>query len=171
MEPNDNCLFTILEPMSAACLHSKPISAVCLQFAVYDCCLFTLTLAVCLYFWFVYIFNLFKLLICLLFQDGIPYLRPSDELKIKDIISDRQILRQTQTTPNGTPFVVPEKDREFLEEIYKKVETFLNSQESQELLLEGYNGFQRRLIYNTVKPKFSSEFCFHMETVLPKGMF
>ena len=120
--------------------------------------MFTLT-AACLHYY---------LLICLLFKDGIPYLRPSDELKIKDIISDRQSLRQTQTTPNGTPFVVPEKDRDFMEEIYKKVETFLNSQESQELLLEGYNGFQRRLIYNTVKPKFSSDYCFHMETVMPK---
>ena len=104
-----------------------------------------------------------------LFKDGIPYLRPNDELKIKDIISERQNLRQTQqTTPNGSTFVVLDKDKEFIEEIYKKVETWLENPSEQELLLEGYNGFQRRLIYNTVKPKFSSEHCFHMETVVPK---
>ena len=110
-----------------------------------------------------------------LFKDGISYLRSSDEDKIRKGISEKQQNRKVNTTPgggtlNGSPFVVPEDQKDFVQSIMTKVQKWLDNPENptQPLILESCNAFQRRLIYSTVKPKFSEDHSFHMETIMPK---
>ena len=53
-----------------------------------------------------------------LFRDGISYLRPCDEERIKESICEKQQLRKSNMTPgggsmgtNGAPFIVPEDQK------------------------------------------------------------
>ena len=52
-----------------------------------------------------------------LFKDGISYLRPCDENRIKDSICEKQQLRKNNLTPgggcmgNGAPFIVPDDQK------------------------------------------------------------
>jgi len=109
-----------------------------------------------------------------LFRDGISYLRPSDENRIRDRIKDNQQNRKNNMTPgggnmNGGGFVVPEDQRDFAESTSKKVQNWLEDPDARApLILESCNAFQRRIVYSTVKPKFSEDHSFHMETIMPK---
>ena len=104
-----------------------------------------------------------------LFKEGIPYLRPSDEEKLRSTIKERQTSRKSQsfTTPNNSgTTVVPEEQKDFINKIHDRVEKWLkDSNYDEKMLLDSCNPFQRRLIYSTVKPRFSEDYSFHMETV------
>ena len=60
-------------------------------------------------------------------------------------------------------------EKDFVQSILTKVQVWLeNSEYRSPLILEKCNGFQRRMIYSTIKPKFSEDYSFHMETIMPK---
>lgn len=111
------------------------------------------------------------------FRDGISYLKSCDEAKIREIIQDRQQHRKSTTMTPGGPngaqsgngFIVPEDQKDFVEKTLKMVEKWLkDSNNRNPLYLESCNPFQRRILYSTIKPKFSDEYSFHIETVTPK---
>ena len=115
-----------------------------------------------------------------LFKEGISYLRPHDEARIRDIISERQASRKVDknasfnATPNAGMAIVPEEQKDFVNNVHEKVENWLKTptknDEDKKMMLDSCSPFQRRLIYSTVKPRFSDEFSFHMETVVsPKN--
>lgn len=114
------------------------------------------------------------------FRDGISYLRPCDADKIRANITERQLARKNMTpntsilSPNGAPktssdFVVPEDQIPYVNEITLRVENWLKDSASKNTLrIDNPNPFQRRLLYNTIKPKFSDQYGFHMETIKGK---
>ncbi|ODM91508.1 Poly(A)-specific ribonuclease PARN, partial [Orchesella cincta] len=63
---------------------------------------------------------------------------------------------------NSTPLPVPENLRKFMEETQQQVKTLVAGG-LKELLLEDLNPFQRKLIFNNIKPKFND---LYFETVL-----
>lgn len=110
-----------------------------------------------------------------LFKEGVTYLRPCDEAKIREAIKERQTNRRNSSnfaTPTAcstnVSFIVPDEHKDFVEETITKVETWLGSDKAKEKLeLDSCNAFQRRLLYNTVKPRLSGgPQSFHMETIL-----
>ena len=106
-----------------------------------------------------------------LFKDGIPYLRSCEEARIRENINERQSSRRSTgnfATPTNTGFTpVPDDQKEFIDKIYEQVEKWLKDENNKEQLkLDSCNAFQRRLIYNNVKPRFSEDYSFHMETVV-----
>ena len=64
--------------------------------------------------------------------------------------------------------MVPQDQKEAIDEVIAKVDKFFEAGDSDRLVLDGYNAFQRKLIYNTVRPRFAQDHFFHMETVVPK---
>lgn len=105
-----------------------------------------------------------------LFKSGISYLRLSEVNKIKENISERQQIRKNQTPNAGVSDQVPPDQREFISDIEKKFATWLkDSKNTEKLTIDNCNAYQRRLIYNCVKPKFIEDFNFHLETVKGKN--
>ncbi len=104
------------------------------------------------------------------FRDGISYLRPCDVAKLRQNILEKQQIRKAftpkATESNGSNFIVPDEQKAFVQETLAKVEAWLNdSANASSLILDNCNAFQRRILYNTVKPKFSGDFNFLMESV------
>jgi hypothetical protein len=60
-------------------------------------------------------------------------------------------------------FSVPEDQRNFIDSIVGRVETWIRDEPNRTLHLEKCNPFQRKLIYQTLKTKFGQEL--FMETV------
>ncbi len=125
-----------------------------------------------------------------LIREGVPYLRPCDEARIRESIQEKQTNRRLSNnlfqTPKGTGAsgvtpntssngggggnymdVVPDDRKEMIETALAKVEAWLEDAERKEPLeLDKCNAFERRLLYQTVKPKFLEKHSFHMETVV-----
>ncbi|CAL8117082.1 unnamed protein product [Orchesella dallaii] len=94
-----------------------------------------------------------------LIYKGIPYLTLAVEQKMKDTYDKKQLYLAEE---NSTPLPVPENLRKFMEETQKQVKNLVSG-ELKELLLDDLNPFQRKLIFNNIKPKFND---LYFETVL-----
>jgi len=93
-----------------------------------------------------------------LFKEGVSYLRPAEMEKLKEALKGRQEnrrLSQTPGTEQNNPIPIPEEQQQFLAKIHQQIEEFVKS-EDQQLELEKCNSFQRRLIYQTAKEKYSN---------------
>jgi len=91
-----------------------------------------------------------------LFKEGVSYLRPAELSKLKESLVERQENRRTSQafTPDQN-IPVPQDQEEFLSGVMESIENFVKS-ENQTMDLESkMNGFQRRLVYQTAREKFS----------------
>ena len=111
-----------------------------------------------------------------LFREGIPYLKPYDEQKLRDHMENKHAQNEvtspsfTSTDANSsgsslgsqkTPISVPSEHKEFVESTCDKIESMLKDPESKCVGLPPCNGFLRKLIYQTAKQRFQS--VIHME--------
>lgn len=93
-----------------------------------------------------------------LFKDGVSYLRPAEMEKLKDSLVARQEYRRNSLTPGQDKrdsIAIPSDQNDYLNNVHKKIRDFLASDDASLELPKG-NGFQRRLIYQTVKDTFSN---------------
>lgn len=96
-----------------------------------------------------------------LFRDGISYCTIPEEERLRQTLRERQAKR-AEVVSSGVPetgnhILVPEKEEELIQRTCDSIEAFLTSPEEagkEELPLEGLNGFQRRLVYQTIEAKF-----------------
>ena len=107
-----------------------------------------------------------------LFKDGIPYLRLSEEQKLKESLIERQAQRKAEDsvlTPSPAsrdPIPIPDDQRDFMDETFNMISNYLNDpNQTGSLDLPRCNPFQRRLLYSNVKAKFGPDHGIFMETV------
>ncbi|KAL3877205.1 hypothetical protein ACJMK2_034946 [Sinanodonta woodiana] len=105
-----------------------------------------------------------------LFREGISYLSPPEEKRMREDIEQRHQQHQMsfyspgltspdggeQTVPKG-PIAIPEEHSEFINNICCKVEDFLTNSEDETLELMPCTAFQRKLLYQTLGTKFPQE--------------
>ncbi|XP_067936181.1 poly(A)-specific ribonuclease PARN-like [Watersipora subatra] len=97
------------------------------------------------------------------FCQGISYLRPSAESKIRDTIMEKEEKRSTVTE---TPIAVKGEDKKFINGVMKKVEEYFSStteDDVQPLDLEPCSPFRRKITYQYVRFKYPVEA--YMESV------
>jgi len=88
-----------------------------------------------------------------LFKEGIPYLTLSGEEKMRAKLDEK--LKQQEslaTTPNNRHVAIPNDQKEFMQSIFSKIETFMAGEE-EDLVLEDCNAFQRKLIFSHGRAK------------------
>lgn len=110
-----------------------------------------------------------------LIYEGVAYLRPTDEQRLKDQLAEKQASRRQGTTNSSTPpttftprqdVPVPEDQREFVDATLDKIQAWMDVEDAKEPLeLDNCNPFQRRLLYQSVKSKFTSN-NYTMETLV-----
>lgn len=96
-----------------------------------------------------------------LFRDGISFATIPEEQQMRELLRERQSKR-AEVISSGVPetgnhILVPEKEEEMVQKVSDSIEAFLTSpdeKDKEELPLNGLNGFQRRLIYQTIETKF-----------------
>ncbi|KAH9505297.1 hypothetical protein Btru_059193 [Bulinus truncatus] len=107
-----------------------------------------------------------------LFKEGIPYLTPEQETKLKTELDRKheetsKLSLPDSTNANGggsakkTMVPVPEDQKVFLNNICEKISQYLEGDDSEPLIIPPCNAFQRKLIYQTVEEKFPLA---HLET-------
>ncbi|XP_041362495.1 poly(A)-specific ribonuclease PARN-like isoform X2 [Gigantopelta aegis] len=109
-----------------------------------------------------------------LFRDGIPYLTLADETQLRETIRSKhkdysQFSSPAFMSPFGAdpgpskgPVCVPDEHKEFIADVGNKVAKFLEQDAEDTLQLPPCGGFPRKLIYQTIRLKFSSSL--HLET-------
>lgn len=115
-----------------------------------------------------------------LFREGISYLRPYDETKLKEYF----LARSAQDSFNSTPFTspdstteasggssqktpkaaVPPEHKEFVEKACDSIEEMLKDPEGKVTQFPPCNGYLRKLIYQTAKQRFKAGI--HMEAAM-----
>ncbi|XP_023224313.1 poly(A)-specific ribonuclease PARN-like isoform X2 [Centruroides sculpturatus] len=95
-----------------------------------------------------------------LVNEGISYLNVEEEERIKTKIVEKQEerLRQNAMSSKSTekePMQIPEDQQSFIDDILKKVEEFVKT-ENMTLKLSPCSSFQRKLLYETLKNKYPS---------------
>lgn len=101
-----------------------------------------------------------------LFRDGISYLSPIDERKLREQLEQKHY--QQDNTPSSrfdspqgddglmrSPIPIPDQHKSFIEDVCKRIGEFMKG-EDQILDLEPCNAFLRKLIFQTVKQRFPS---------------
>jgi poly(A)-specific ribonuclease len=96
--------------------------------------------------------------------DGIQYLSPAQEVKIKDFLDGKHKNEQDtfKASKNGArangqnEVSVPEEHRKFIAEIHERVESFLCNDEQKTIHLDPCSAYQRKLIYESVQQKHQS---------------
>ncbi|KAJ8318566.1 hypothetical protein KUTeg_003657 [Tegillarca granosa] len=109
------------------------------------------------------------------FREGISHLTRSHETQLREALQQKhqtfsQFSSPAFTTPDGQsssfvskgPVSIPEEQKEFVKNIIESVRDFLENSEKETLELPPFNGFQRKLIYQTVRLEFTSGV--HLET-------
>jgi len=94
-----------------------------------------------------------------LYGEGISYLRPAEIEKLRAGVLERQATHRRLSLTPGTPgsredIVIPPEQEDFLKIVHDQIDKFMSSPDQTCELPKG-NGFQRRLIYQTVKQKYS----------------
>ncbi|KAK6170289.1 hypothetical protein SNE40_018712 [Patella caerulea] len=102
------------------------------------------------------------------FCEGIPYLTPTQENTLKDTIEQKHLLHAQFSSPaftsphgqdigpNKGPIAIPDDQKSFINGIVDQISIFMEKSEEESLNLPVCNGFQRKLIYQTVRNKFSA---------------
>ncbi|XP_060064209.1 poly(A)-specific ribonuclease PARN-like isoform X2 [Ylistrum balloti] len=108
------------------------------------------------------------------FKDGISYLTPGDEANLREALHQKhqqfsQFSSPAFVTPDGVsqgtskgPVSIPDEQKEFIKEICEKVSDFVEKSTEDKLSLPSCNGFQRKLIYQSLRAQFLSGI--HLET-------
>ncbi|GLH08416.1 Poly(A)-specific ribonuclease PARN [Gryllus bimaculatus] len=102
-----------------------------------------------------------------LFKEGIPYLTEAEEKKLREQLEEKQKARANSSSSknedSSASIPIPEEHTELIEDVCVRINDFLSNDEQDELILDGYNGFVRKLIYQTVGERFDSR-SMHVET-------
>ncbi|XP_064601718.1 poly(A)-specific ribonuclease PARN-like [Liolophura sinensis] len=107
------------------------------------------------------------------FKEGIPYLSPTHEQTLRDNLKWRhqqaaQLSSPAFTTPDGQdpvikgPITIPAEHEEFLSNTCSQISKFLDETSDETTELPACSGYQRKLIYQVAKTKFTSGI--HLET-------
>ncbi|XP_053392664.1 poly(A)-specific ribonuclease PARN-like isoform X3 [Mercenaria mercenaria] len=115
-------------------------------------------------------------------RDGIPYLRPVDEARLKEqVIKKHEVFASPAfispsggSQPGGVtkgPVDIPPEQKDFVDDICKKVEKFLESGEHESLSLPPCTGFQRKLTYQSLQTKYGGELHLQSKTGENKERF
>uniref|UniRef100_A0A2C9KWV0 Poly(A)-specific ribonuclease PARN n=1 Tax=Biomphalaria glabrata TaxID=6526 RepID=A0A2C9KWV0_BIOGL len=104
-----------------------------------------------------------------LFKEGISYLTPEQETKLKAELDRKHDDIKKLSSPdsnncNGSSVQivpVPEDQKSFLNNICERITKYLEGEDAQPLIIPPCNAFQRKLIYQTVIEKFPHV---HLET-------
>lgn len=108
-----------------------------------------------------------------LFKEGISYLTPSQEEALHEALDSKhqQFAKFSSPAfvspdaadmgPGKGPIQVPEEQKEFINTVCERVSSFIDSEGDDVMQLDPCNGFQRKLIYQTIRNQFSSV---HLET-------
>ncbi|XP_073398983.1 poly(A)-specific ribonuclease PARN isoform X1 [Dendrobates tinctorius] len=108
------------------------------------------------------------------FRDGIPYLNQEEERQLRDQQEDKRYHTNGASTtcymyisPDAARApvipVIPDDQKDFIDDIIESVDGFLKDEEKKVLQLEPCTGYQRKLIYQTMNWKFPRGT--HIETV------
>ncbi|OWF39732.1 Poly(A)-specific ribonuclease PARN [Mizuhopecten yessoensis] len=107
-------------------------------------------------------------------RNRISYLKPSDEANLREALQQKhqqfsQFSSPAFVTPDGVsqgtskgPVTIPDEQKEFIKEISEKVSDFIEKSTDNSLKLPSCNGFQRKLIYQSLRAQFPSGI--HLET-------
>lgn len=102
------------------------------------------------------------------FREGIPYLTPDDEHALRESVEQRhqqnsQFAASAYFSPmENKDIAIPEEQKDFVDRVCQMVTDFKENEEASVLNLPPCNGFQRKLLYQTIRNKFSSNV--HLET-------
>lgn len=94
-----------------------------------------------------------------LYRDGIPYLRQDEEKRLREKLDEKhKASGSVKTCNNGDStdvIPVPADKVEFIEDMCSRIKSFMSEEGTEELTLEGCNGFVRKLMYQVVPERFS----------------
>uniref|UniRef100_A0A0B6ZFZ7 Poly(A)-specific ribonuclease PARN n=1 Tax=Arion vulgaris TaxID=1028688 RepID=A0A0B6ZFZ7_9EUPU len=106
-----------------------------------------------------------------LFKEGIPYLIPEEENKLRaDLERRHEEINKDGSgsfSPHGRASVnksyvpIPEEQKTFINNISEQITQYLDDEDAEPLVIPPCNAFQRKLIYQTVEKKFP---LVHLET-------
>ncbi|KAK7112946.1 poly(A)-specific ribonuclease PARN-like [Littorina saxatilis] len=108
-----------------------------------------------------------------LFREGIPFLMPTEEDVMRESLAGKhqafsKFSSPAFVSPDGAdmgpgkgPVQIPDEQKDFIAGVCNKISSFIETSESEVLQLAPCNGFQRKLIYQTIRTKFSAV---HLET-------
>ncbi|XP_076455796.1 poly(A)-specific ribonuclease PARN-like [Babylonia areolata] len=109
-----------------------------------------------------------------LFREGIPYLTQMQEDVMRDSLTQKHEAFAKFSSPaffspvggeigpGKGPILIPDEQKEFIDNTCEKISKFLEDSDGPKVLqLDPCNGFQRKLLYQTVRTKFSAV---HLET-------
>lgn len=85
------------------------------------------------------------------FREGIPYMTSQQEHHIRTFLEQKH---SEQNNQSFTAIEVPDDQKQFLEDVCKKIDAFMEMESVEPLELKGYNGLQRKLVYQTVEEKY-----------------
>ncbi|XP_043737147.1 poly(A)-specific ribonuclease PARN-like isoform X8 [Cervus elaphus] len=104
------------------------------------------------------------------FRNGIPYLNQEEERQLREQYDEKRLQSNgagalSYTSPNTSkcPVTIPDDQKKFIDQVVKKIEDLLQSEEDKNLDLEPCTGFQRKLIYQTLSWKYPKGI--HVETL------
>ncbi|KAM5228377.1 poly(A)-specific ribonuclease PARN [Ctenodactylus gundi] len=104
------------------------------------------------------------------FRNGIPYLNQEEERQLREQHDEKRsqangVGALAYVSPNASkcPVTIPEDQKKFIDQVIKKIEDLLHSEEKKTLELEPCTGFQRKLIYQTLNWKYPKGI--HVETL------
>ncbi|KAB0384645.1 hypothetical protein FD755_006562 [Muntiacus reevesi] len=87
----------------------------------------------------------------------IPYLNQEEERQLREQYDEKRSQSNgagalSYTSPNTSkcPVTIPDDQKKFIDQVVKKIEDLLQSEENKNLDLEPCTGFQRKLIYQTL---------------------
>ncbi|CAI9743295.1 (A)-specific ribonuclease PARN-like isoform X1 [Octopus vulgaris] len=102
------------------------------------------------------------------FREGIPYLTPDNEQTLRECLEQkRQLISQHGSSSYFSPLEqkdleIPADQKVFVDTVCESVQTFVDNSKETVLDLPPCNGFQRKLLYQTLRNKFSNSI--HLET-------
>ncbi|XP_033105063.1 poly(A)-specific ribonuclease PARN-like [Anneissia japonica] len=107
-----------------------------------------------------------------LFREGIPYLTSNNAHAMREEILQKYagqgiILPNSpafRTPPAKGPVIIPDEHKEFINNIVSKTEALLKDNDKTSLQLDPCNGFQRKLIYQTMETKFQTKLIVETKT-------
>lgn len=92
-----------------------------------------------------------------LFSLGIPYLKDEDVDKLLDKLEDKYEKKAAAESTPKNQITIPDEHKSTIKKILKKIDEFIKSDSSKSLIIEKYNSFVRRLIYQEAQEKFGTD--------------
>ncbi|GAB0088463.1 PARN [Sergentomyia squamirostris] len=96
-----------------------------------------------------------------LFTKGVTYCSVHDAEKLKGQLAKKHKEKRKQLIskePDVSSHIqVPEQEQEVVNKACEEIDKFLESADQEEVVFDSYNGFQRKLIYQTIEGKYFTQ--------------